>query len=290
MKTVYLDVLVLENMLMNYVILHVTAKTSRYTVKSLRLALGAIVGTIYAVLALCVSNFFANFAIKIAFSALMIYASFWPKKIKEFLKISLYFYAITFLLAGVSLAALYAGNTNFVNNILITMCVGYLLVTTIAKNVQKYRRAQSISVDVYIQFEKNTERGVWLPAMVDTGNSLRDPFSGRPVIVAEMSALEKILPEEICDVIKTSTAGEILADSALFGERGQWSKRLRVIPYKAVGVENGMLAGFRADVVRIGGDGDERTKELSGVVICLYTEALSDNEEYKALLAPEMIA
>ena len=55
-----------------------------------------------------------------------------------------------------------------------------------------------------------------------------------------------------------------------------------------------MLTGFKADVVRIMEGGEEGTKgkgaELNGIVVCLYAEALFDDEEYKALLAPEMIA
>ena len=67
-----------------------------------------------------------------------------------------------------------------------------------------------------------------------------------------------------------------------------------MIPYKAIGTENGMLTGFKADVVRIMEGGEEGTKgkgaELTGIVVCLYAEALFEDEEYKALLAPEMIA
>ena len=43
--------------------------------------------------------------------------------------------------------------------------------------------------------------------------------------------------------------------------------------------------------MRIGGDeNDEKIIELNGIVVCLCTDVLSENEEYKALLAPEMIA
>ncbi len=62
---------------------------------------------------------------------------------------------------------------------------------------------------------------------VDSGNSLREPFTGRPVIL-----------------IDEKGAGRLPF------QREAYPQRFAVIPYQAVGVEQGMLEGLRLDRVR----------------------------------------
>ena len=293
MNTVYLDVLIAENTLMNLVILHITAKIASYSASKIRLVIGALVGTVYAVLALFIETFFAALIGKILLSAVMVLVVFLPKKIKDFFKYTIFFYAVTFLFAGLSFALLLSGKTKAVSNILITVCVGYLMVAAIYGYIKKYQKHKEIFVEVYIQFDKNSSEGVWLPAIVDTGNSLREPFSGQPVIVAEISALKAIMPAEICDLIKENNIDYIPEHILLSIDSSQWVKRLRLIPYKAVGTENGIMTGFKADVVRIReGREQEKNKDsvLNGIVVCPCAETVFENEDYKALLASEMIA
>lgn len=292
MNTVYLDVLIVENTLMNFVILHITAKITSHRASKSRLLVGAVVGTVYAVLALFFETFFTALIGKLLLSAVMVFVVFVPKHIKDFLRFSLFFYAVTFLFAGLSFALALSGNTKSVSNILITVCVGYLMIETIYKFIKKHMKNGRIFTTVYIQFDAESKDGIWLPAIVDTGNSLRDPFSGEPVIVAEITALKKIIPDEICALVSENNL-EYITECLNSVSSIQWKKRLRLIPYKAVGTENGMMTGFKADVVRIkegGEQGNEAFNELSGVVICLCAEAVFENEEYKALLASEMIA
>jgi stage II sporulation protein GA (sporulation sigma-E factor processing peptidase) len=47
-----------------------------------------------------------------------------------------------------------------------------------------------------VVLEMTTDRGgVRFPALIDTGNRLREPLSGRPVVIVEEARLQKILPE-----------------------------------------------------------------------------------------------
>ena len=294
MNTVYLDVLIAENMLMNFVILHITSRITSTASSIKRLMFGAAVGTAYAVIALYIETFFTALAGKLILSAFMVVIVFWPVNFKRFMRFSVFFYAVTFLFAGVSFAVLLSGNTKAVSNLLITVCLGYLLITVLENYIKKNKNKKNISANVYIQFDKNSGEGVWLPAIVDTGNSLRDPFSGKPVIIAEVAAVEDMIPGEICEQIKDNSLNFVTEGILSTSSGAEWLKRLRMIPYKAIGTENGMLTGFKADVVRIMEGGEEGTKgkgaELTGIVVCLYAEALFEDEEYKALLAPEMIA
>lgn len=298
MSSVYIDVLIFENMVMNCVILHITSRITSSKTKWQRLILGAAVGTVYAVIALWIDTFFTALIGKILLSAVMVWVTFFSWKvrlllgqIKAFLKVSAVFYGVTFLFAGLSFALLLAGKVNNAGNILVTVCAGYLIFMAIMHSVRKRRSAEDSGANVFIQFDKDAGNGIWLPAIVDTGNSLRDPFTGMSVIVAELNALKEQLPAEILDYISERSCDSILDDaSAVCGANG-WFKRFRLVPYRSVGQENGILPGFKADVVRVTSNKNMKTEaELSDVVICLYERSLSENSEYVALLAPDMIA
>lgn len=81
-----------------------------------------------------------------------------------------------------------------------------------------------------------------LTALVDTGNELRDPITGRSVLVIGAQAareLTGLTPEQLKRPLETITA------SPLPG--------LRLIPYRAVGAENGLLLAMRFPSVCLGG-------------------------------------
>lgn len=83
---------------------------------------------------------------------------------------------------------------------------------------------------------------IHLTALVDTGNTLRDPVSGLPVLVADAAAGEKLLSltqRQLQHPIETLAAGD--------------HPGLRLIPYSAVGQTNGLLLGLRVEELTIGG-------------------------------------
>ncbi len=85
-------------------------------------------------------------------------------------------------------------------------------------------------------------RSVSLTALLDTGNTLRDPLSGWPVLVVDASVGWKLLSmteAEMKEPLKTITSGAY--------------QGLRLIPYHAVGQPAGLLLGIRADSVCIDG-------------------------------------
>lgn len=86
-----------------------------------------------------------------------------------------------------------------------------------------------------------TKETVTLKALYDTGNELRDPITGSPVLVVCRSAAARLVgltEQQLADPLGT------LTDSPLPG--------LRLIPYRAVGTEGGMLLARYFSDVRIG--------------------------------------
>lgn len=80
-----------------------------------------------------------------------------------------------------------------------------------------------------------------LKALLDTGNELRDPITGESVLVIGCQAareLTGLTAEQLKQPIKTMT------DPPIPG--------LRLIPYRAVGAENGLLLALRFPFIRVG--------------------------------------
>ncbi len=79
-------------------------------------------------------------------------------------------------------------------------------------------------------------------ALRDTGNTLRDPVTGEPVLIAGPEVAElllKLTPDDLRDPVKT------IAAKGLDG--------YRLIPYHTVGSKGGMLLAVRCDAVEMNG-------------------------------------
>jgi stage II sporulation protein GA (sporulation sigma-E factor processing peptidase) len=110
---------------------------------------------------------------------------------------------------------------------------------------------------------------VRLTALRDTGNTLTDPVDERPVIVAEYAALKPYLPAE--------TDPERPVDSVRrLDQRGV--KGCRLLPYRAVGTQLGLLLAFRAEEVTAQG------RPLGALLVALSPGPVSDGGGYQALI------
>lgn len=297
---IYLDILLLENLVINYLILYVTAKFSRLRVSTLRLFAGAIVGALYVVFIIIqpgVEVYYTAFA-KILLSFFIIAITFSPRKVLSFLKTLVIFYISTFIFAGAALAFLYFNQQGgFVKNGIIyvfgqskgsLMFFGIATVGIIVKIfmevIQSRITREKLLVPVSITFDN---RAIAFPALVDTGNSLKDPLTNIPVVVVEFKALEELLPSEIKDIFENSKEDDLSCVTATIAT-SRWFSRFRLIPFSSLGKENGMLIGFKPDFIQIGEE-DQR-RDVKNVIVGIYNRSLSGNDMYKALLGPELVA
>ena len=103
----------------------------------------------------------------------------------------------------------------------------------------------------------------------DTGNTLRDPFTGRHVPVVEARVLAKLLPElPGQDAVQT-----VQALHARFP-----ALTVRLLPYRAVGTEGAMLPAIRCDSLRVG------NREKRNILVAISPTKVSENGEYEGLI------
>lgn len=82
-------------------------------------------------------------------------------------------------------------------------------------------------------------RSVKLTALRDTGNMLRDPLSGRPVLVVDADVAHQLTGLTAEQLNSPIDAMSILP-------------RLRLIPYHTIGTKNGLLVSMKLNKVKIG--------------------------------------
>ncbi|MGM0471316.1 MAG: sigma-E processing peptidase SpoIIGA [Bacillota bacterium] len=294
--TIYYDLLFIINLVMNYLLLWTTAKLIKIDYQIWRLLVSALCGTIYTILILFPQfQFWNNILVYFLLSILMVSIAYLPLYWKRFLKAVGYFYLITFLTAGI-LMALYNLNFSYQLDKIreefgLTLANSWLLVVTgiIVILVGKFswrlfqRELEDTLVKLQIQIQ---EEQLTIQALVDTGNSLRDPLTDLPVIVVELDNLVKLFPEEIKEVF--SEYDLKLEQDELITTLGEtkWANRVRLIPFRAVGSDNQLLVGLKPDKVSL--ELTEGTVVTKQVILGIYEEEFDQTQDYSALLNPEL--
>lgn len=305
---VYIDVLVFDNMLLNSLILFAAAKFLRIRKRTLFLFLSALLGTVYSIIMVFVPVTSAvNWNIcKFMLSLLMVAIAFYPKTIREYIKFLICFYITTFIFAGTAIAVIFMWGQSYqsyngvlyfswnspVKYIALVAVSGYFLIKWFIHIMQRRKMVGISLVDLFISFDG---RGLWIPALVDTGNELKDPLSGNPVVIVETDEVKEILPEKLFSSIKNSenlNDGENIEEfQSALAEAG-WLNRFRIVPFKSLGCNDGMLPGLRPDYIEINRGtelGKTKTNCLEkGVIICFYMQKLSEQNDYHALLGTEL--
>lgn len=130
------------------------------------------------------------------------------------------------------------------------------------------------------------EKKVVVKALIDSGNFLKEPISGSPVIVVEKYKLIDIVPKEILQNLKQIVEGKFLGNNE-DSEVVSFLPRFRVIPFSSLGKQNGLLLGIKVDSIII--YFEEEEKVINEIIIGIYDEHLSKKENYTALVGLDLL-
>ena len=294
--TVYLDIVFLENLFINYIILFATGYILKIKKKQFNIFLSSIIGSGYAIYTYMQNSFaFSSIWLKIILSILMILVAFFPKKIKIFLKELVLFYLISFVFGGCSFFLLYfvkPQNILVRNGMLVgkypiqiamlSGIVGFIITEIAFKTVKMKITKKDIFVDLTI-CEDNKK--IHQKALIDTGNMLKDPITNMPVIVVFKNELYQLFPKEILDNIDNIINGKLSND--IFLNNQQFISKIRIIPFSSLGKQNGLLLGIKVDEVKV--YFSETCKTVHNVIIGIYEKPLTKNNKYTALLGLDFL-
>lgn len=297
--TVYLDQVFLGNMVMNYAILWASSKFSRTPARQGRLVAGAALGAVYA-LALFVpeSAFLLSVWFKIAASVLIIAVAFAPIPCKKFLACLGCFYLASFALGGLTLGMIFfihSGQITSFNGIgrivaehfwpgtflaLFAFWVaGKGFATLLRKGLFEHLFKMALLII-------SGGEQVRVEALLDTGNQLKDPLTGYPVVVVEYTAIKTLLPAEVQACFEREGGPDVWVVLGSLGEN-RYASRFSAIPFQSLGRVNGVLVGFRPDQVVIERQGQQ--VPVGKVMVAIYHKKLDPEGSYRALLSPDLL-
>ena len=290
-QVVYIDVLFVVNLIVNYFILLGTKKAVAADASRRRLICGAALGAIYSMIVFFPElPPFLVFLSKLIFSVSIIFVTFGMAGSRRFLKLLAYFYAISFAFAGIMMALWYiasppgmaiSNGVLYVNIspllLILSSAAAYVLFGLIQRFFGTNRRNLHCRVNITVD-----NRTASMDALIDTGHALKESFSGAPVIVCEYLSVQALIPPLLQHFF--SGQGALDHTEALCADQ-DWAKRYRMIPCNTVGGVS-ILPAFRADRVSVMMDG--REEEIGGAYIAVSGATLSGGE-YHALLSPETL-
>ncbi len=219
MITVYADVLVALNILITYLILVSVRLVCRYATNKWGVAIACVLGGISALIIFCESmSVVWSVIYKLSVAAVITAVAFLPENLKIFLKTFFAFFGISFLFGGVMYGVeitfkpqniLYLNGTVYFD-MSIKYLVGSVLVIYGIFVICNYFLSKKLgSNEIYkvkITFRNiSTE----ILGFADTGNNLKDGMTGRPVIVAELSAVAPLFTFEETEFFKKGDFTEV---------------------------------------------------------------------------------
>ena len=247
------------------------------------LALGAAVGAGYAAAAFLPGmGFLLHPLCKLAAAVLALLAGY--GRSRHLLRVGLVFFAVSAAFGGGIFALQLLGGQGLtlrsgilysamdLRLILLSAAGCYVLISLVLQRTARHTAARRELAPVLLTLEG---RRVALTALVDTGNTLTDPATGRPVMVAEGEKVAGLFPAG------QAPSGEELrrpVDALERLGRQGWQGRCRLLPYRAVGVECGMLLALRLDGAKVG------TEDYGRLLLALSPTPLTDGGGYSALI------
>jgi len=267
MAIIYVDAVFILNFIIDYLLLYTTGKMLKSNASRLIIGCGAVIGAFYTVLMLCGDyELFSNLLSKMFFSMLLVRLTFGRMRFKGFIRAVLMFYFVNFAFCGgiYAVAAMLGMSDRYLTFGIFTFysAVAYVLLAVAARNRRNTIEKQKIKLVIGLNKEQKE-----IDCIVDTGNSLCTPYSGKPVIVAEKTELDGMLPQS-------------------FPENSEIKPI--VIPFRSLGCDKGVIYGFTPDYAYFVHNG--RRKRIRRAVIGLYDGALSTDGNYKGLVNPVLIA
>ncbi len=292
--TIYIDIIIVENLIMNYIILYATGLISKSKKSYLRMFLASLIGAIYATLEYVLKvNIYSNIILKTILSIIIVYVAFYPQNAKKMCKQLVLFYVTTFTFGGIATYLIYVlkpqniiikngmyVGTYVLKVIFIGAIVGTIILAIAFKMAKNKLTKKDMICKVKIKLNGKEET---VEAMVDTGNMLKEPITGTPVVVVERTSLYELLPKEILNNTESILGGDF--EKIPEEIKNEYVPKLKLIPFASLGKQNGMLVGIKPEKIEVI---NEQTEEEKNAIIGIYNKSLTKRGEYKALIGIDL--
>jgi stage II sporulation protein GA (sporulation sigma-E factor processing peptidase) len=259
-RYLYLDELALQvllNAVADFWLLAATARTVGLMPSRARLFLSSLVGTgyylVYRLASIClVSPGFPwrSLPVLALVGIAMLVIAFAPLSWRRLANLSAAFMLLAVLAAGMATTVAYLlgdpGQPHWTGGGIAFLVAVPTLARSVWESLHRHAWRRLYQIQVTIGLGGKT---VELPALLDTGNQLRDPFLDQPVLVSELDPVRPLLPPAIHRVVESLGRGELTAATALAGS--ELRNRFRLVPFASLGQDRGLLWALRPDWVAV---------------------------------------
>lgn len=252
METIYIDSLFLLNLVIDYLLCLVSARVCGVILRRWRYVLAAFIGALYSVgVYLPGLGWMALPLVKLCLWLIMALAAFGGEE--RMLRCGVVFAAVSAAFGGFIWALQLAGGRpafdmrTLILSFVLCYAVLRLIFGSKAKLAEQKRVAMKLSL---------AGREAEFMALVDTGNQLCDPVSGKAVMVISPQAAAPLFPNHR-ELLEMDGVEMLQCADAIEELQG----RFRLIPYSSLG-GSGLICAFRPDFARC----EERELEIMAAI------------------------
>ncbi len=282
MQTViYADLLVILNMIVTLIIIIITSDILNIDSYKTRYIAGSVAGGALSLIILAPPlNVFYSIVVKMLTSGVIVLLAFRIRSIKIYLKCFFLFNGISLLLAGIMLfTGMIINGSNIISNngyvyvdfsisaVILIICASFVIIKTVNRKIF-IKTKNELIFDAEIIYK---DRKVLVRALFDSGNSLVDIFTGRPVIILSVDDIEAL--------VETTTFNEIRRYFD-FGEYENCFGMLRLLPVKTLG-NSCFIPAFTAERAIVTGNEIVRIVEKPTIAV---TDNTFEEKNYSALI------
>ena len=248
-NVIYVDILLMINLLVNFLMLSAAGLLVKAPTRSWRMLISACVGAAYSlIIFLPDMNPFFSIALRVGCFSSMLFIAFPIRSPQELLRAGGGFLMANFAFAGIALAVWLAFKPDGLTykngavyfdisavTLLLTSAACYAVIRLISYFLRR-NAPDSHTATVKISICDKTAE---CAALIDTGSSLKEPFSSYPAIVFEYKAVESVLPGEIKELVRNN-----------FKEDTNACCGVRFISFRSIG-GSGLLPAIKADSIAV---------------------------------------
>ncbi|MBS6196020.1 MAG: sigma-E processing peptidase SpoIIGA [Clostridiales bacterium] len=276
---VYLDVFFVLNGTMDYFLLRLVNRLLHGSATPGRSLLGALAGAAGACIPVIFpgNRFLNTILVHVIINTIMVRFGCNLKKIRVLIKGVFLLYAAAFLLGGMMQLLKTFTGTEGICIFLATAAVSQLILTVGLRAYIRGEKREKQTYRILLYADGKCKEGT---ALLDTGNSLTDPASGKPVSVGTIQMLDGLLPEETRKQLEDFWEGKISK-----GDFGNLNPHF--LPFTSLGRARGIALAVTLDYLCM--EGREIHKVITRPVIAFSRENSSFLGDYQMILHPNLI-
>lgn len=283
---IYVEQVLIDNFIINLFIILTLKAILRAKINKINMVLSSLLGSVIALLLpLFDFNLIINSLVKILLSLVMVIILKKFVKLKEYILYYLTFLLITFLYGGACLFILMCFDKNFkINNFttyslplgVIVLIVFFIMI--VIKNIFKnfYNRKKINNYVYKIVIENNTQKDELL-GFLDSGNTLVDSLTNKPITVVNYSSLKNVLKDvSITDIILNKET-----------KLNKFFKNVHVIETSSIGNNKNKILIIEVEKLEI--YLDNSVNIINNAIIGLTLKNFINDLGYNALLNSKLI-